>query len=481
LIANDNGLGWHADPTDPGDWIDSTDITEPIFIDSGCTTVEQSSWHGTRVAGIIGAVTNNGIGIAGVAPNTMILPVRAVGKCSGFMSDIVSAMLWAAGLPVGSLGTNPNPAKVINVSLGSNVPCSATEQDAVTTITAAGVLVVASAGNDGGPVNAPASCSGVLSVGGLRHEGDKVAYSSLSSTAAAIGIAAPAGNCVNLLADEVCQYSIETTTNSGLTTPGTDAYTYAVFTSGYYTTSGSTVICNTALINCKNAASVGTSFSAPLAAGVAALMLAVNPNLAPTQLIARMQSSALPFPTSTSISTKACTIEPTTTDANGAYTDTSQNTNCLCTTATCGAGMLNAAQAVQTAIAPFVSITASATSASLGQRIRLDGSGSTAASGHTIASYQWTANPDASLENANQPVATLVFPAFRSITVTLTITDEDGASASASTTIKSAFAVATGSGGGALGLELLGLAALAAWRIRARGGRAAERGRTVLN
>ncbi len=81
-----------------------------------------SSWHGTRVAGIAGAASNNAIGVAGVTWDAQILPVRALGKCGGIDSDIITAMLWAAGIAVTVNGqnlVNPTPARIINLSLGS--------------------------------------------------------------------------------------------------------------------------------------------------------------------------------------------------------------------------------------------------------------------------------------------------------------------------------------------------------------------------
>ena len=86
---------------------------------------------------------------------------------------------------------------MLNLSLGSRDACSQAEQTAIDALKSVKILVVAAAGNDGGPIGAPASCTGVLSVAGLRHIGTKVGYSNVSSTAAPISIAAPAGNCVN--------------------------------------------------------------------------------------------------------------------------------------------------------------------------------------------------------------------------------------------------------------------------------------------
>jgi serine protease len=183
-----------------------------------------------------------------------------------------------------------------------------------------------------------------------------------------------------------------------------------------------------------------------------------------------MESSALPFPTTspTSPTPPMCQLASTATDSSGNYTDTSQDTECICTTATCGAGMLNAAAAVITAEGIAVQITLSSSSGSPGQHITLNGSGSTASAGYTITTYQWTTTPSTSdqLENANQAVATLVVPSFRSITVNLTITDSGGHSATGSATVESAFGASSGTG--SFGAELYGLAALAALRLRRR-------------
>jgi serine protease len=294
----------------------------------------------------------------------------------------------------------------------------------------------------------------VLSVAGLREAGTKVGYSSLSSSAAPVSIAAPAGNCVNASTTQTCEFSIETTTDAGSTTPDPTPglYTYALLDQAYLNGGG----------NPDNAGNVGTSFAAPMASGVAALMLADSPGLTPQQIITRMSSSALAFPTSSSTTSTVCQQPTTTTDANGNYTDTSQGVECVCTTSTCGAGMLNAAAAVTAASGIFVEITTSSSTGTPGQHITLNGSASTAASGFTIVSYQWTTIPSTSdqLINANEAIATLVVPSFRSITVKLTITDSGGHTASGTAKIQSAFGAA--SGAGAFGAELLLLAAIAA-------------------
>lgn len=472
-FAND-GHGWTVDASDPGDWIDANDTAMTLFQNAGCTATAPSSWHGTKVAGVIGAVTNNGIGVAGIAPMTTLLPVRAIGKCTGRVSDIAAAILWAAGVGVtvdaGTIAASPH-ANIINISLAGNNPCSQTEQDAVNQAIDAGVLVVASAGNEGGALDAPANCSGVVSVVGLRHEGTKVPYSNLGSSDAAATIAAPGGNCVNTSPNQPCLYAIETTTDAGTTTPAATPgfYTYEVLNASFLSAGG----------NPDNAAVVGTSFAAPMVSGVAALLLAAQPSLTPSQIIERLQSSASVFPTSSSNTSTDCALASTSTDSNGNYVEPTTPAECVCTTATCGAGMLNAAAAIATAQELFVQIQPSSTTGLPGQRIKLDGSGSTAGTGYTIVSWQWSSIPatNGQLLNATQPVATLVVPTFRSIEVMLTITDNAGHTASATTKIQSAIGAANGSGGFDLALLTL-LAAALGWKLyqsRPRSARASFR------
>jgi serine protease len=398
--------------------------------------------------------------MAGIAPGVLILPVRVLGKCTGYTSDVIAAMRWAAGLSVTGVADNPYPAAIINLSLGAKQPCSTSEQNAVNEIKPLGVVIVASAGNEGGPVSAPANCQGVIAVAGLRHAGTKVGYSNVSSTAASVAIAAPAGNCVNITAGSECLYSIETASDDGKTVPGSPVYTYSQFTAGY---AG----------NSTNVANVGTSFAAPIVAGVAALMGSANGNLTPSLLATRLQQSTTPFPAPTvddnGAPIAACTVRGTSTDSNGDYTDIPASpVACVCTTATCGAGMLNAAAAVEAALRPIANATASDHSGSVGQTIRLDGRGSLAATGHTIASWAWSANPSVSIANRDQAQASFVFPALRPITVTLTITDDAGRSDSTSLTVDSSTGIGSDGGGGALGPELALLAALELARRRRR-------------
>ena len=110
-----------------------------------------------------------------------IEPVRVLGKCGGYDSDILAGMAWAAGMSVSGVPPNPYPARIVNMSLGEVGSCQAfpAYQQMIDELAAAGVLVVVSAGNEGGPVDVPANCAGVVGVAGLRQVGTKVGYSSL--------------------------------------------------------------------------------------------------------------------------------------------------------------------------------------------------------------------------------------------------------------------------------------------------------------
>lgn len=308
FIAANDGSGWDSDPSDPGDWIDAALIAANASALSDCSE-EDSSWHGTRTAGIIGALSQNGTGISGIDWNALILPVRVLGRCGGFTSDIVSGMRWAAGLHVIGVPDNFHPAKVINMSLGGSGACSVMEQVAVDEIIARGTVIVASAGNSGQGVESPGNCRGVITVGGVRHTGTKVGYSSLGPE---VTVTAPAGNCVNVGANQACLYSIDTTTDSGTKAPAGASYTDQMNSN------------------------VGTSFSAPMVAAVAGLMLGINPTLTPAQTKAAIQSSSRPFP-----------VDPTLAACPGSIASGDNVGQCNCTTTQCGAGMLDALAAVK--------------------------------------------------------------------------------------------------------------------------------------
>jgi serine protease len=317
-VANDGNLA-DADPSDPGDWVNQADI-DGGSLGTGCTRddISNSSWHGTRVAGLISAVSDNGLGMAGVSWASKIVPIRALGKCGGYDSDILAGVRWAVGASVPGLPTNANPVKVVNMSLGSTGACTGSSGqlyiDAFAEANARGAVVVVAAGNSAGkPVDSPANCAGAIAVTGLRHIGSKVGFSSMGPE---VALGAPGGNCVNL--SGACLYPMVTTTNSGTQGPLADTYTF-------------------------NGASVGTSFATPLVAGVAALLYARNPNLTPAQVRAALVGSTRPFPTTgAEAGVAACT----------APSSATEQLECYCTTSTCGTGMLDARAALLSVTAP---------------------------------------------------------------------------------------------------------------------------------
>ena len=381
LIAND-GDGWDPDPSDPGDWVSDTDLKSPLFppTDCGDPTTHghvDSSWHGTRVVGVLGAITNNGVGIAGMTWNPYILPVRALGKCGGYDSDIIAGIKWAVGISVPGVPDNPYPADIINLSLGGSGSCGTDYTDLVNTLTTMGVLVVASAGNESGPVDAPGNCPGVLAVAGLRNVGTKVGYSSLGPE---VGIAAPAGNCV--VTSGLCYRSIDTTYNTGATTPGGNSYTD------------------------QNNFNIGTSFSAPIVSGIAALMRAVNANLTPPQLIARIKSSSKPFPQPAGLP-QCPTLAA---DGSG---------ECACVPGQCGAGMVNALSAVNAALNPIGAISATGNT-------EFDASASVAACNLTIASYSWAATGGINIVSGGSSAQVMVTSTGTVGTLMLTVKDSAG-------------------------------------------------------
>ena len=249
-VAND-GTGRDSDPSDPGDW------TAAGECGTG-SAASNSSWHGTHVAGTIAALTNNGIGVAGVAYGAKVVPVRVLGKCGGYTSDIADGIIWASGGTVSGVPNIAARAQVINMSLGGGGACDTTSQSAINSARSRGTVVVVAAGNENQNASNsnPANCSGVIAVAATNKAGGKASYSNYGSI---VDVAAPGGDS---------GAAILSTLNAGTTTPGADNY------AGY----------------------MGTSMATPHVAGVVALMLAKNPNLTPDDVEARLKSSARAFP-----------------------------------------------------------------------------------------------------------------------------------------------------------------------------------------
>ena len=230
FIGND-GNGRDANPADPGDWV----TAGQCFPGS---PAKNSSWHGTHVAGIAAAVTNNASGVAGMAFNARILPVRALGRCGGTLADIADAVTWASGGTVtGVPAVGVNRANVLNMSLGGLGACGASMQNAINGAVGRGTVVVAAAGNDNAEAAGytPASCANVIVVGTHSHTGsfygEKEPFSNYSYSGV-VDLSAPG-------------YQIASTYNAGTTVPGAAGYAYLS----------------------------GTSMSAPHVAGVVAMMM----------------------------------------------------------------------------------------------------------------------------------------------------------------------------------------------------------------
>jgi serine protease len=199
-VSND-GDGRDADPSDPGDWTTGQ-----------CGAAENSSWHGTHVAGTVAAVTNNAAGVAGTAFGAKVMPVRALGTCGGFTSDIADGIIWASGgsVPgVPSLSAS-NAADVINMSLGGGGACDATTQAAVDSAVSRGTTVVVAAGNSNADSAnfSPASCSNLINVASVTSSSARSSFSNFGSL---IDVSGPGSG-------------IRSTMNSGTTTPGNETY-----------------------------------------------------------------------------------------------------------------------------------------------------------------------------------------------------------------------------------------------------------------
>ena len=394
--ANDGG-GRDPDPSDPGDW---------------CTSGDSSSWHGTATTAIVGAATNNGVGMAGVAPGVLLLPVRVLGRCGGTTSDIMAAMRWAAGIPVAGVPDNTHPARVISMSLGSDCQvgqpcgCSAGFQSAVDDVIAAGAVVVVAGGNSvGGPVGEPGNCRGVVTVLAVRHAGTKVGYSDIGPE---IGLAAPGGNCVNTAAGAPCLYPVLTATNTGFHGPANSSW-FDSFTFEY-----------------------GTSFSAPMVAGVAGLMFSQQPLLVPTQVVAALKASARRFPTTgAGLGTDGKEVPVCHAPVAGKDQD-----QCYCPNdgSLCGAGMLDAGAAVALVSGPVAGITVSTASPTVGGAVAITGASSLAANGSSLVAYAWELVNGGGIvigfdSATNARTASLTPTTAGSFTVRLTVTDNLGATA----------------------------------------------------
>jgi serine protease len=238
--------------SDPGDW---------------CPSLGQdSSWHGTHVAGTIAGLANNTIGVFGGAPDVKVQPVRVLGHCGGELSDVADGIRWAAGATdvkmadgLTNMAVNPTPARVINLSLGgSGSTCPTYLGSAINYALGQGSVVVAAAGNSAANAATftPANCPGVLTVASTTQAGKRSSFSNYGSV---VDIAAPGSGIIS-------------TIDSGATVSASPAY-------AYYS---------------------GTSMATPHVSLSAALLLSAQPSLTAADVAALLKGTATPFASSTS-------------------------------------------------------------------------------------------------------------------------------------------------------------------------------------
>ncbi|MFC8011076.1 S8 family peptidase [Streptomyces cinereoruber] len=261
-----DGNGRDADAKDEGDW-NATD--NECGVGSKAST---SSWHGTHVAGTIGAVTSNAKGIAGIAYNAKIQPVRVLGKCGGSSADIADAITWASGGTVPGVPANPTPAKVVNLSLGgASSTCPSVYQTAINGAVARGTTVVVAAGNSNANTSGftPANCSNVITVASTSREGNRSYYSNYGTV---VDVSAPGGETRRATDTPgtvtTPENGILSTLNSGSTTQSTENY------KPYQ----------------------GTSMAAPHIAGLAALLKSAKSTLTPADIESAIKANARPLP-----------------------------------------------------------------------------------------------------------------------------------------------------------------------------------------
>jgi serine protease len=227
-----------------------------------------NSFHGTHVAGII-AAEHDFLGSAGIAPNVKLLPIRALGKDGGTISDLVKAVNWAAGVKIDGIPQNKFPVSVINLSLGAKevVSCTGGYASIFDAAIAKGITVIAAAGNESrASLSFPGNCNGVITVVATQALGDRATYSNFGSGTL---LSAPGG-----------EFNIGSTespdSRGGIISSWVDSANLPSYR-----------------------LSEGTSMATPVVSAIVALMYSMQPNITPARVRAILQDSVRPFaPTS---------------------------------------------------------------------------------------------------------------------------------------------------------------------------------------
>ena len=379
-MAND-GNGRDADASDPGDFVRANEC-------GNGWPAARSSWHGTHVMGTIAALMNNGLYGTGMAPNVRIVPVRVLGKCGGYTSDIIDGMRWAAGLSVPGAPKNVYPARIINLSLGLAGSCSRAFQAAINDVNAAGAIVVVSTGNGGySEVNQPANCTGTIAVTAHSIDADSADYANLGVQTL---ISAPGGGCGTLAQSCIEFYSsnglgIYSLGNTGTNSPVVDGYSIKY----------------------------GTSMAAPHVAGAIALLLSLNPSLSRDEIASVLRASARPFPPMST-----CVMR-----ANQGM---------------CGAGLLDVYAALMT-IAPVIHLTNADQVVAPGAIVMLDAA-SFSPGGREVLSYAWQASASNKIpvviSGADTAHASFVAPATGVYQFLVVVKDSSGSISNASASVR---------------------------------------------
>jgi serine protease len=345
-VAND-GDGRDADPTDPGDWLTAGEVCP-----DGFAGPEDSSWHGTHMAGVVAASANNGTGIAGVGWNVRVQPLRALGKCGGALTDIADAIRWAAGLDVAGVLPNPTPARVISLSLGSTEQCTAHTQSAVDAAIAAGSVVVAATGNESDiELISPANCRGVIAVTAHTINGENADYANIGT---ATTISAPGGGSPIVL-------------GSGGATDDSNWTGYYIWSTLLYGATDPSSFDAQGRTGAAYGGFTGTSVAAPHVAGAAALVKSLLPSASVDQVRGFLVNNVRAFPAGSACAT------------GGAFQGM------------CGAGLLDVSAAVSRAVlsaAPVIVSGPQSLSIVEGQTATL----AVTAAGAATLTYQWKRN-----------------------------------------------------------------------------------------